>query len=368
MPKKTKTGWVNFAPTLFACLQGFVSLVDALNLQLVSTAFCAGVLSWKNSATFKTLVDKHMKQLFGLQWTPLCQIMQQTGAKLTGSYLLQQLDGAAWVANDLDIFVDEDRAEPLFEYFYSQFAADPSTCKDYHDSIPVSRILTVEHQGLKIQLISVDSEELPWETPSVDGYVDAIFDLAFIKNTFDGRRLQVHAKQALRDRSASLVRTDGHISAARDVARRDKYVARGFLVPNFTFVYYRVLSHVLVKRLFVDNVDSEDFVRGRDIQTIFGALDIELDVFEETSRQPWVTITCVMAILQGLVPDENKLTNRQSESESESETNNDGDFQFICLWHHEKCREAREKLVKLFPLYRETTSRDCCCDVTSVAN
>jgi hypothetical protein len=210
----------------------------------------------------------------------------------------------------------------MFQHLYDEFEAKVGSVAVYHDSIPVSRVMTCEHEGLKVQMVAFDSAY-----QSSDDYVDSVFDLAFLKNTYDGRRLNVHRQHQLRTKSAPLVRTDGHITVWRDVSRRDKYAARGFFVSNFSFTAVRqIFKDVDVRTLLVDGKPYAELVRGRDIKPIFNLLRIPLRVEEQHSKQPWVSVFLMTYILQDL--------------------NQDGE--------NKKAEEkARKKLLGLFPLSRK---------------
>lgn len=199
---------------------------------------------------------------------------------LTGSFVLRSIQGGDWESNDIDIFSKKSykRAEECVREF-NNMCFDVILNRDYDDVLSILEIDDpdkVHTKKLKIQFIilenpadlyvNLDDEYVLQKLKEYNEPTER-FDLDFLKNTYDGKRLVVRHCQSLIEQNSIFVesqipkkhssgganlnllfsqRFTHDTSSMRNIDRIEKYLSRGYSIPNLK------VEHISIHGLSID--------------------------------------------------------------------------------------------------------------------
>lgn len=192
------------------CLASFCSASALLSLRLVDSTLYSLLRPCFVRATFCQRVVAALRQALGhANADSFCDLLRQSDAELSGSFLLAALEGS-FTFQDVDVyqpFQDARDFSPLEVWLWKQSGGNLQI-QEYDSDYSDNRMIYIERTYklpgiLSIQVLSCCVEIKP-------ASVIADSDLDFLKNKFNGRRLVIGDVGSLRDRTSVYTRVTHH--------------------------------------------------------------------------------------------------------------------------------------------------------------
>lgn len=250
---------------------------------------------------FSKRIVEALARVIGPDAGTFCRLINESSAKLAGSFLLGAIEATPF--NDIDIFQPDDGFSNLENWLWTKVEKkqDLVTYSRYWTK-PNAQVRTYAVEGWpRIQVVSCSS---PRQTI-------AHADLDFLKNAFDGLALRIQKLQALATRSSEYTVTS-HLGlgqapmkdcSARTVSLRIhavychvgrifKYAARGFAIAGFR-VEDRTCGELTTRIVFTHEGEFHRLVRHPDLETMMGAYPLSCLAVKSTELGRFLPLVLV---------------------------------------------------------------------------
>lgn len=175
-------------------------------------------------------------------------IMYETNALISGSFIMQQILGEKYEDSDVDIFLSSRHkyAKKIDDFLYSrmELTGDINIARYREQNYSlITNVTDYEKNGHKIQLIYIDV--FP-DVILVHGFIEEDFDFDICKNVYyyneknsgKGKLVTERVDQILEKKTEFKIST----KVGKTIQRYHKYKERGFVFTNFDNLSYKELE------------------------------------------------------------------------------------------------------------------------------
>jgi hypothetical protein len=206
----------------------------------------------------------------------------QSHSKISGSFLLQAINNESWFANDIDVYsVRTNHFEPIHNYLWDLTNHNPEKWytianrynlhgwKSKQGFIQEVQAYQI-NAGTVVQCIDLVLKEI-----DIDQYIEKMYDLDLLKNTYDGRSVTLHNIQSICTRSSNY---KINVADARVVHfhRIKKYLLRGYSICNFRVRSIQTFNAVRLRLYRLKNSNIKKLVYAIHIDDIRQALTLSV--------------------------------------------------------------------------------------------